>query len=242
MSLPFELKICGITEAADAQWLGEYGVRCIGLNFSQHSPRQVNPAQATELAAAYRSHAGNSGGVVGVFVEQTIQQANEIAELVGLDWIQLHGDHPLGDLDSADRPVIWVQRVRAESEGDMKTQLSETLQRIEQWKATAQSPEQLAAVLLDAHVQGQWGGTGATLVWGPLGERSNWQSQNDQWQNWPVGLPLILAGGIQPQNAGQARREARPDALDVASGVEEQPGKKSPDKVRALLGQMQDAT
>ena len=79
-----------------------------------------------------------------------------------------------------------------------------------------------AAILLDAHVPGELGGTGQLAPW-------------DVLEGFDVGLPLILAGGLTPENVGDAVRRLRPFAVDVASGVESRPGVKDFDRMRRFV-------
>ena len=85
-----------------------------------------------------------------------------------------------------------------------------------------------AAVLVDAHVEGEHGGTGRTVPWSLL-------------SGLDFGVPLILAGGLTPDNVAEAIRIVRPWAVDVASGVESAPGKKDPDKVRRFIANAREA-
>jgi phosphoribosylanthranilate isomerase len=88
-----------------------------------------------------------------------------------------------------------------------------------------------SAILLDAHQSGSYGGTGQTLDWASI------PKERDKL----LGLPLILAGGLTPDNVAEAIATARPDAVDVASGVESAPGKKDPAKVRDFLAAAKEA-
>jgi len=87
------------------------------------------------------------------------------------------------------------------------------------------------AVLLDAHSSGSYGGTGQTLDWTAI------RDQRDKL----LGLPLILAGGLTPDNVAGAILTTRPDAVDVASGVESSPGKKDPTKLRDFISAAKSA-
>lgn len=256
MNLPFQEKICGLTQVENAVAIAQLGVSAIGLNFSRHSARQVDVATAAKIADAFTNAVkardpNETPVVVGVFVEHSVQQASEIAEQVGLDLIQLHGDHSVDDIQAAGRPVIWVLRIKTDSSDQLITTISENLEAIRnlgvlKTESSSDSPGniapsngdrmrpgQLAAVLLDAHVEGQWGGTGEKLAWEPLGRRHQWKELG--FAAWPKGLPLILAGGINPANVRTALREARPDAVDIASGVESSAGVKDLERVRQLL-------
>src|SRR5262249_4310617 len=79
-----------------------------------------------------------------------------------------------------------------------------------------------AAVLLDGHAPGQYGGTGQTAPWQLLAD-------------FDPGVPVILAGGLTPENVAEAIRIVRPYAVDVASGVESAPGRKDPDKLKRFI-------
>jgi phosphoribosylanthranilate isomerase len=85
-----------------------------------------------------------------------------------------------------------------------------------------------AAILLDARVPGQHGGTGQCLPWQLL-------------EGCQLGLPLILAGGLTPDNVAEAIRIVRPYAVDVASGVESSPGRKDLEKMRRFIGNAREA-
>ena len=90
---------------------------------------------------------------------------------------------------------------------------------LERCRARQQLP---SAVLVDAHVAGQFGGTGQTAPW-------------DLLADFQPGVPVILAGGLTPDNVATAIRRVRPYAVDVASGVESTPGRKDPEKVRRFI-------
>jgi phosphoribosylanthranilate isomerase len=85
-----------------------------------------------------------------------------------------------------------------------------------------------SAVLVDASVPGQYGGTGRQAPWHLLA-------------TFRPGVPLILAGGLTPDNVAEAVRLVRPYAVDVASGVESAPGHKDPDKVRRFIDKAREA-
>jgi phosphoribosylanthranilate isomerase len=127
----------------------------------------------------------------------------------------------------AEPAKMWSPlQVRAlRQSGDSLSQVSDYLRKCDESGAL---PD---AVLLDAHRAGAYGGTGETFDWNVL------RTQRDML----MGLPLILAGGLTPDNVAQAIATARPDAVDVASGVESAPGKKDPAKVRAFVAAAKNA-
>lgn len=143
---------------------------------------------------------------VGVFVNELESQCVTIAAETGLRAIQTY------ELDSVspNRTVSWIPSLRIRDERDIQT--ARDLVQIRQ-------PD---AILVDSHVPGQMGGSGIPAPWHLLaGVR--------------FGVPLILAGGLTPDNVAEAIRIVRPWGVDVASGVESSPGVKDPGKVRAFI-------
>ncbi len=148
---------------------------------------------------------------VGVFMNQEAAAVNEIARACGLTTIQLHGDEPPDYCAAMCRPVVKVFRVGA----DVLPDLAPYRQRVR-------------GILLDTYRRGQAGGTGAPFDWGLVSRLA-------------LPAPLILAGGLGPDNVAAAMRQARPYALDVNSGVESAPGRKDLDKIRRLLAEVRKA-
>ena len=147
---------------------------------------------------------------VGVFVNAPAELQISLVREGLLDLVQLHGDETPADaaaLREADIPFIKAIGVKTHAD----------LERVEDFHA--------AAVLLDAHAPGVYGGTGETFDWNTA---LDFKSKHPQ-------LPLILAGGIKTENAARAAEMLHPSALDVASGAESSPGIKDFDKVRGLL-------
>lgn len=199
------LKVCGVTNAADAEKLVELGVDAIGVNFWPGSPRHVVSTEAKWLAALEDRILR-----VGVFVNAPAELQISLVREGLLDLVQLHGDETPADaaaLREAGIPFIKAIGVKTHTD----------LERVEDFHA--------AAVLLDAHAPGVYGGTGETFDWNTA---LDFKSKHPQ-------LPLILAGGIKAENAARAAEMLHPSALDVASGAESSPGVKDFDKVRGLL-------
>lgn len=148
---------------------------------------------------------------VGVFVDETREEILEAVEAAGLDLLQIHRPLALDDLDGSPRPVIAVERVSGHG-------------------IEAAPPALLArcrSVLLDT-AGGRPGGTGTAFDWNLLAGKT-----------WPV--PLILAGGLGPENVAEAISRVRPAAVDVASGVESSPGIKDEARMRRFFKAVQDA-
>lgn len=143
---------------------------------------------------------------VGVFVDEEPARVEELAAYAGLDWLQLHGAESPDYCRAVGRRVIKGFRVKGE----------ESLALLAPYHGAVQ------AFLLDTYRPGTPGGTGETFDW-ELARRAK-----------ELG-PIILAGGLTYNNVAQAIRQAQPDAVDVASGVEAAPGKKDPDKLRAFI-------
>lgn len=199
------LKICGVTSTGDAESLVAMGVDALGVNFWPPSKRHVPPREAIWL----RHFAGRILRV-GVFVNESGDLPVRLFEAGLIDAIQLHGDETPADtvgIRASGAPMIKAIGVKTRDD----------LARAAEFGA--------AAILLDAHAPGVYGGTGEVF---------DWQVAVDFQAHHPE-LPVILAGGIVAGNAALAAATVRPAALDVASGAESAPGIKDLDKVRALL-------
>jgi phosphoribosylanthranilate isomerase len=215
----FRIKICGITTPEDALLAADLGADAIGLNFYEKSPRFAVRAQ--EICTSAPPEVLR----VGVFVNPSLPALKETLAEIPLSAIQLHGDEPVELFEQItlltrslvyDRlPVIRAFRC---SIGDFQT-IPHYLDKLAHLHCNP------AAVLLDACDPNSYGGTGKKLDWNELSTQRSLLS----------GYPLILAGGLTPDNVAAAIRTARPDAVDVASGVESSPGKKDPAKLRDFL-------
>ncbi|MBL8890923.1 MAG: phosphoribosylanthranilate isomerase [Planctomycetaceae bacterium] len=246
----FGTKICGITSVADAIAAVESGVDAIGLNFSINSKRRVETGQAQEIISEVR-RIDPRVICIGVFVEQSPEEVEQIAARLELDVIQLHGDQPTALLArSWSRPILWVVRVPICSESEMAARLSTAVDSAitdSGWlpRNAAHGREsqfqRLAGVLIDAYTTADYGGTGQTVAWDPLGQRRSWVKLGWAASAWPTDLPLILAGGLNPDNVARAIGSSRPTAVDVASGVEVGPGVKSPEKMKAFVAAARSA-
>ena len=198
------LKICGLTREIEARRLVTLGVDALGVNFWPGSKRFLAPADAAWL----RSLAGEILRV-GVFVNAPAELPLRLYQEGLLDVIQLHGDETPADAEAfhaANIPIIKAIGVSTSAELDRAADYG------------------AAALLLDAHAPGVYGGTGRVFDWHVAA----------QFREQHPNLPLILAGGIVPENAALAARTVRPAALDVASGAELAPGVKDFIKVQAL--------
>jgi phosphoribosylanthranilate isomerase len=209
MGTHLRIKICGITTPGDGVAAAEAGADAIGLNFYSRSPRCVG----VETAARILDRLPPFVDPVAVLVEETSAQAmDRLNELPGLHTVQWHGAEP-------EPAVAWsVPLIVAFPVRDASSLAKITLY-LDRCRATGRLP---AAILVDAHVPGQHGGTGQTLPWELLAD-------------FHPGVPLILAGGLTADNVAEAVRLVRPYAVDVASGVESAPGRKDADAMRRFI-------
>lgn len=209
--LMFRIKICGVGNLTDTEAVVSSGADAIGLNFVRDSHRYVDPSHAHELAQAAHELA-----CVGVFVNEPIESIRRIDERVGLSHLQMHGEESKAELATFDGVrVIKAWRVR---DGDLTA--------LRAW-LHSEGPRHWrpAAVLLDAFSPYSHGGTGRALNWGEI----------ELEDGCLGGIPVILAGGLTPENVAQAICAARPAGVDVASGVESSPGKKDHGKIRQFV-------
>lgn len=212
MDVVFHIKICGMTNVADAIAAARAGADAVGLNFYKKSPRRINEATAKNIAASLPQ------GVVrvGLFVNTPAREICRLYDELPLDLIQLHGDQPpefLGQLGG--RPVMRAFRLGAGGIGLIR----EYFDRCRELRAMPQM------ILLDALVAGQFGGTGQTADW----------EQARACTAEPDRPPMVLAGGLTPMNVTDAIRLVHPDAVDVASGVEDDCGHKDCNSIGAFV-------
>lgn len=197
------IKVCGLTSVADARAAAEAGADAVGLVFWPHSPRAVTAAAAREIAAGLPPFVAR----VGVFVDASAAEMGRLADEVGLDVLQLHGQEPLAILAGLPRRALKAVQVESEE------QLAQALA----WA------EGGAGLLVDARGGSAPGGTGRTCDW-------SWARRLRE------RAPFVaLAGGLTPENVGAALASVAPHALDVSSGVESAPGHKDPRRLRDFV-------
>jgi phosphoribosylanthranilate isomerase len=213
------VKICGITNLADAELATETGAWALGMIFYAPSPRSCSLAEAQRVAAALRRRVQ----LCGVFVNAPLEEIAAIAEQLELALVQLHGDEgPAFCAEVARRTGARVIKAAQVSvAGDVRA--------LERFHVDYH--------LLDSRPRadaraGLRGGTGETFDWSLARERRS-------------RIPLILSGGISAENVQAAIAAVRPYAVDSASGTESAPGRKDPQRLRALfaaVAQSADAT
>jgi phosphoribosylanthranilate isomerase len=211
------IKICGIKEEEHARVLAEAGIDFIGLVFAS-SPRQVTRAQARKIAAAVKKFK-NGPETVGVFVNTPAATIRQTAETCGLDWVQLNGDEPWALCRELDLPVIKVIRVSRTHKAE---QICSDLEYGDKLLAKRKH-----IFLLDANARDKYGGTGTKFDWKlavPIARR----------------LPVIIAGGLTPDNVKEAVKLIKPWGVDVSSGVETK-GAKDMRKIMNFINSVREA-
>ncbi|PIT14077.1 phosphoribosylanthranilate isomerase [Snodgrassella alvi] len=194
-------KICGMTRVEDALLAARLGVDAIGLIFFAGSKRHVTLQQAQAIARAVPPFVT----VVGLFVNASAVEVQEVLMHVPLDVLQFHGDESSEFCRQFQRP--YIKAIRVCNTGDIEAAIA--------------TYTDARALLFDAAVAGQYGGTGQTFDWQILPRQLN--------------RPWILSGGLKPENIASAIRQSHAQAVDVSSGVEITAGIKDGQKMQALM-------
>lgn len=248
------IKICGITNREDALAAVEAGVNALGFVFYKKSPRRVTAETVRSIVAELPRHVEK----VGVFVNESVSRVCDTVKETGLTAVQLHGDEdaefsralfralahglrrptifracPAQIFDTpADQCVGWdpvavglvepdeayrgkrVQRIHVAENGDLFLETH------------GFRPGVITGVLLDSSSAAQRGGTGRSFDW-------------ERVQPWAGVInsisKLVVAGGLHPGNVQEAIHILHPWGVDVASGVEREPGRKDTKKIRAFI-------
>lgn len=208
------VKLCGVRDVATAEAIADLAPDAIGLNFFPQSARYVTTATAARICEATASRTA----AFGVFVNASVADILRIMRETGIDNVQLHGDEPVEVIAElrASRPEASI--VRAWRVGD--DGLGSLAKYFKQAERVDALPD---AVLVDAKITGAYGGTGHVAPWHLL---------NEYDPAWP---PLILAGGLTPENVAAAIQEVRPWGVDTAGGVESEPGVKDLGRATAFI-------
>ena len=232
MSL-FKIKICGIRFVPDLIVAVDAGADAVGLNFYSPSVRSVSIEQAWQLTDTLLDRENPwDGQVVGVFVNHSAEEIAATVAAVGLNAIQLHGDERpnfIAELQielmrlSLDREMPIIRAVRIAKDLELGAGEEELNREVALWKAAGAS-----MILLDADVPGAFGGTGHRLDWHSVGRVQ-------------LPLPVVLAGGLNAENVADAIFIAKTDAVDVASGVENEQQRKDAALIRQFVSSAKNA-
>ena len=214
------IKICANTNLEDAQLAAELGADAVGFVFAP-SPRQVTAADVSHITP----HLPEGVECVGVFPALPAQEIATAAQEAGLNAVQLHGGVSLELVRQLDEifngQVRLIQTVHWDVDGD-GANAAAVVQQLREIAADGI----VSRVLIDSKVGAATGGTGVPFDWNAarlaLAEAAN-------------GLKLIVAGGLNRDNVAEAIRGMAPWGVDVASGVEQSPGRKDREKLSAFI-------
>jgi len=216
-----QVKICGIRSLEEAHWAIDAGADAIGFIFVPQSKRTIRPEQALEISLNIPPFITR----IGVFVNQDPTTVGEIVRKCHLTAIQLHGTEELEDYQTIDVPCIKAINISVDDDVNLdELKLQRTL---EEWAGKVQG------ILVDASYQGQLGGTGSPLPW----DNSDLQKLFNHIRSFDI--PLILAGGLTPENVQRAIQAVKPYAVDVSSGVERM-GTKHPDLIKSFINKAKE--
>lgn len=199
-------KICGITRLEDIQSVVNAGADAIGFVFYPPSPRSVTAAQAAELIQAIPPYVQT----VGLFVNHSLEDIQAILKIAKIDILQFHGDESPEQCQVIAQTVgrRWYKAIQVKPDLDVVAE-------IEKYQAAGAS-----AVLLDAWHPELKGGTGHSF----------------DWTTFPkLNIPLILAGGLNPDNIEQAILTTQAYAVDVSGGVESAKGIKDQQLIERFM-------
>jgi phosphoribosylanthranilate isomerase len=199
-----KIKICGLTNVDDAFAAIEAGADYLGFVFYPHSPRYVAPADCARIMEAI-DHLHGEIKTIGVFVDESLCFIREMIDVCGLDLVQLHGDESPRTLGALAGRAYKGIRPRS-------------IEEAHRLAAEYASPTTQPVLLLDTPHEVLYGGTGRT---------GDWSIARHLAQRYAV----LLAGGLKPENVGEAIRQVQPWGVDVASGVESAPGRKDRKKL-----------
>lgn len=215
------VKICGTTNLEDANAAVEAGADALGFVFAE-SPRKVTPEAAAKIVSELPPQIEK----VGVFVDHPAAKIRDIVEQVGLTALQLHLDD---EHMAEDRELLpWVE--------ERGLRMIVAVSMLEIHGIGVDRPKSGArrrpAMLLDSMTPSLRGGSGVTWDWKQLAPFV---------EAIRAKVDVIVAGGLNPENVRAAIRALHPWGVDVASGVEREPGKKDHEKVKAFVAAVREA-
>lgn len=207
------VKLCGLRTLEDAEAAIAAEASALGFILAE-SKRQVTP----EFVASLRDEIEMPPTIVGVTVNKSASDLHELFEVARLDMLQLSGDEAIDILDELDMPVIKVLKFPAGTSMDSATS------EVDAWLSHRHAPE---LVMVEGHNPDAHGGTGTMADRKLVGEIT-------------VRYPVVLSGGLTPDNVAESIRILRPIGVDVASGTETD-GMKDPEKLTAFVRNAREA-
>ncbi|MEM9914237.1 MAG: phosphoribosylanthranilate isomerase [Planctomycetota bacterium] len=208
-------------DVATALVAAEAGADFIGLNFVEASPRYVDPAVAREIASALPQRVT----AVGLFCNHSIEHIAEVVEAVGFQTAQLHGE---------ETPAFAKQLHDLKILKALPFDPATLANPLDGWRTLG---DQLTGLLIDTPPQPDatiTGGSGHAFDWSRL-------AAFDRSGGFAGLPPYLLAGGLTPDNVGEAIRTTRPWGVDVSSGVESSRGVKDPSLIKAFFEAVREA-
>ena len=205
------IKICGIRDPATARTAAEAGADAVGLVFAERSPRYLRFEEAAEVVAALPPFVEP----VALYADVDLDFVAEIVADLSTCTVQIHGDYAPDDL----RTLEGLRVIRALPFRDDSAE--DELRRWDEAYRGGEVPN-LAGLLVDTPDPAKHGGTGRAFDWAALRRTLDRVEPR---------VPIILAGGLNPENVGEAIRTVRPWAVDVSSGVEASRGVKDPQRI-----------
>lgn len=216
MQTTTRVKICGITNLADARATMEAGADYLGFIFYPTSKRAIDVDTARQITSDLRA-VDKCPILVGVFVDETAATIAQIMAHCSLDLAQLSGDEPAALIGDPASP-IYGRAYKALRPTSLVEAQAEA-----EWYLPPEPGQDWPSLLVDTYHPTLRGGTGRTADWAIAAHLAG-------------EIPgLMLAGGLTPANVAEAINQVRPYAVDVASGVEAAPGRKDPDLIRAFI-------
>ena len=197
-----KIKICGIKTLKDALEAIDAGADYLGFNFYHKSVRFIEKQACTEITAVLKKEYPHIK-LVGVFVNSSVEEVKDILDTCSLDLAQLHGDETAETLNKLEGKAFKAFRGIPENINGF-------------------ARDDAPALLVDASVEGAYGGSGVTADWNGAAKLAK-------------KYPLLLAGGLTPENVAEAVGRVKPWGVDVASGVESIPGEKDAAKMKAFV-------
>jgi phosphoribosylanthranilate isomerase len=209
------VKICGVTNVAQVEVIARAGADLIGVVFAP-SPRQVSRERAKKIASAAQKQ---GLPVVGVFVNAPPVEVNDTALSCGLDWVQLSGNEDTECCRQLERPLIKAIHIPANwDEAKLLAHLEGYQRQLRYYPPI---------YLLDTHVEEKYGGTGQAFSW-------------EIARGAAARYPVIIAGGLNPNNVEKVVTGLKPWGVDVSSGVESG-GVKDIKKIEAFISAVRRA-
>ncbi|MGO9125621.1 MAG: phosphoribosylanthranilate isomerase [Terriglobales bacterium] len=218
------VKICGITNVQDALAAVDAGADALGFVFYEKSPRHVTQDTVRDIVGKLPA----SIEKVGVFVEESFEQMEDVAEKAGLTGVQVHislSRSLRGESRTFTSKTAKYIAMRA-------NELIDEQGRFKGFAWTQGAGKRIQAIFLDSGTETQPGGTGKAFDWKKAARTMCALQRN---------FRVVVAGGLTPTNVTEAMDILKPWGVDVSSGVEASPGKKDPDKIRAFIAAVRHA-